>query len=282
MAGRRHWQRRGAMAEIREPDRSETPAEPNSSVLEVGVDVGGTFTDLVLIDPASGAVEVAKVPTSPENQAFGVLNALAETGRPLSEIAGIVHGTTATTNALLERKVARAGLITTHGFRDILELGRRTRPTPYGLTGKLLPLIPRDRRVEVSERMDASGQVLMPLDEPGVESAANALLDAGCEAIVVHFLHAYANPEHERRAARIVARVAETRGLSVHVVAGHLIVSEFREYERGTTATVKRRDPPGPRSLSGTTHRRAEGSRLSGRVAGHAGERRHGLSRRQC
>ena len=219
-------------------NRSPTETSGGSPSLEVGVDVGGTFTDLVLIDPSSGAVTVAKVPTSPENQAFGVLAALADTGRSPSDIAGIVHGTTATTNALLERKVARAGLITTRGFRDVLELGRRTRPTPYGLTGSFTPLIPRDRRLEVAERMDASGTVLTPLDEDGVEAAAITLLDAGAEAIVIHFLHAYANPAHERRAAEIVTSVAESRAVPLHVVAGHTVVSEFREYERGTTAAV--------------------------------------------
>src|SRR5471030_2686020 len=101
----------------------------------VGVDVGGTFTDLILLDEAEGGVRIAKVPTTVENQAFGVLAALAQAGAELAEIGAIVHGTTTTTNALLERKIARVGLITTRGFRDVLELGRRTRPQPYGLRG---------------------------------------------------------------------------------------------------------------------------------------------------
>ncbi|MGH6943706.1 MAG: hydantoinase/oxoprolinase N-terminal domain-containing protein, partial [Geminicoccaceae bacterium] len=109
----------------------------------VGVDVGGTFTDLVLIAPASGEVRIAKVPTTPENQAYGVLNALEAAGVDLARVATVNHGTTTTTNALLERKIARTGLITTRGFRDVLELGRRTRPRPYGLLGRFEPLIPR-------------------------------------------------------------------------------------------------------------------------------------------
>src|SRR4051812_43870219 len=114
----------------------------------VGVDVGGTFTDLVLLDPADGnaPVRIAKVPTTPENQADGVLAALAATGVDLASVDVIVHGTT--TNALLERKVARTGLITTKGFQDVLELGRRTRPQAYGMTGVFEPLIPRELRLE--------------------------------------------------------------------------------------------------------------------------------------
>lgn len=123
----------------------------------VGVDVGGTFTDLILMEPESGAVRLAKVPSTPENQAAGVLAALEGADAALAEVAAIVHGTTVTTNALLERKLSRCGLITTRGFRDVLELGRRTRPNAYGLIGSFTPLIPRERRIEVPERMDAAG-----------------------------------------------------------------------------------------------------------------------------
>ncbi|MCK5275928.1 MAG: hydantoinase/oxoprolinase family protein, partial [Alphaproteobacteria bacterium] len=111
----------------------------------IGVDVGGTFTDLVLMG-ADGQPRIAKVPSTPENQAFGVLAAIAETGASLADVATIVHGTTVTTNALLERKLAKVGLITTRGFRDVLELGRRTRPQAYGLKGQFVPLIPRELR----------------------------------------------------------------------------------------------------------------------------------------
>ena len=165
----------------------------------VGVDVGGTFTDLILLDRESGAIRVAKVPTTVDNQAVGVLAALAETGVPLAEIETIIHGTTTTTNALLERKFSNAGLITTQGFRDVLELGRRTRPNPYGLKGWFEPLIPRERRFEVAERCDAAGAVITPLDEDAVRDAAMKLAAMGCESLVIHFLHAYVNPDHERR-----------------------------------------------------------------------------------
>ncbi len=200
----------------------------------VGVDVGGTFTDLILLDRRSGAIRVAKVPTTIDNQANGVFAALAETGVPLSEIETIIHGTTTTTNALLERKFSRTGLITTKGFRDVLELGRRTRPNAYGLKGWFEPLIPRERRFEVAERCDAEGEVLIPLDEDAVRDAARKLAAMGCESLVIHFLHAYVAPAHERRAAEIAAGVWPNG----YITMGHAILSEYREYERGVTAAV--------------------------------------------
>lgn len=199
-----------------------------------GIDVGGTFTDLILIDDETGDVAIAKVPTTVENQAFGVISALRAVNANLADLSAIVHGTTTTTNALLERKIARVGLITTRGFRDVLELGRRTRPKPYGLIGSFEPLIPRELRREVPERIDADGDVVVPLDEAAVEVAARELLDAGAEALVVHFLHSYLNPDHERRARDIAARIWPNG----HVTAGHAIMSEYREYERGVTAAV--------------------------------------------
>jgi len=199
----------------------------------VGVDVGGTFTDLVLLSP-DGRVQLAKVPSTMDNQAFGVLDALDAAGADLPRVDLIVHGTTTTTNAVLERKLARTGLITTKGFRDVLELGRRTRPQPYGMTGRFSPIIPRDLRLEVPERLLADGSVRTPLDEQAVETAGRALLAKGCEAVVVHFLHAYANPAHELRAAEILRRFWPND----HITLGHALLSESREFERGVTAAV--------------------------------------------
>jgi len=199
-----------------------------------GIDVGGTFTDLVLFDETTGQVRLAKVPTTPENQAHGVLAALDRAGVPLGELDAIIHGTTATTNALLEPKLPRVGLITTRGFRDVLELGRRTRPTPYGLTGRFVPLVPRELRTEAVERMDARGEVVVPLDEASVRAAAEALLEAGCEAVAIHFLHSYRNPAHELRAAEIVRALWP----NAYVTTGHMVLSEYREYERGVAAVV--------------------------------------------
>ncbi len=201
-----------------------------------GIDVGGTFTDLLLTeqDGAGVTVRLAKVPTSIANQAVGVVKAIEAAGASPAELDLIIHGTTATTNAVLERKVAKVGLITTEGFRDVLELGRRTRPRAYGMTGTFEPLIERPFRREVAERMNAQGQVVTPLDEAAVKREAEALAAAGCEAIVVHFLHSYANPAHELRAGEIVRSVWPND----YVTLGHALLSEYREYERGTTASV--------------------------------------------
>ena len=164
------------------------PDSENAQSIIAGIDVGGTFTDLLLV--ADNGVKVVKTPTTVENQAYGVLAALAETGAPLSEIDAIVHGTTTTTNAVLERKLSRTGMITTKGFRDIIEVGRRTRPQPYGMFGRFEPIVSRDLRLEVPERMDAAGRVVVDLDEEAVKEAASQLLNLGCESVVVHFLHA--------------------------------------------------------------------------------------------
>ena len=204
------------------------------SGLVAGVDVGGTFTDLVIFDAATGGVRLAKVPTTLENQAFGVLAALDETNADLASVDLIVHGTTTTTNAVLERKLARTGLITTEGFRDVLELGRRTRPQPYGMKGRFTPVIPRDLRLEVPERMDARGRIVTSLDEAALRVAINQLIASGCEALVIHFLHSYANPSHERRAAEIAAELWPNR----YITCGHALLSESREFERGVTAAV--------------------------------------------
>ena len=200
----------------------------------VGVDVGGTFTDLVMLDLDTGAMRLAKTPTTMDNQAFGVLAALEAAETSLPDVALIVHGTTTTTNAVLERKLSKTGLITTDGFRDVLELGRRTRPNAYGMTGVFRPIIPRDLRLEVAERMDAAGEVITPLDESAMRAAVEALKAEGCEALVIHFLHAYANPAHERRAAEIAAEIWPND----YITMGHALLSENREFERGVTAAV--------------------------------------------
>lgn len=201
-----------------------------------GVDVGGTFTDLLLyeVGPEGEHVRLAKILTTSANQADGVLAAIAQAGVSPRDLDLVIHGTTTTTNAVLERKVAKVGLVTTRGFRDTLELGRRTRPQPYGMTGTFEPLIPRERRIEIDERMNVAGEVVTPLDKAQLRAAIGKLLAMGCESLVVHFLHSYANPAHELRAGEI-ARALWPNG---YVTLGHQLLSEFREYERGTTASV--------------------------------------------
>lgn len=203
------------------------------TAIVVGCDVGGTFTDLILHD-SSGSLHLSKVPTTTVNQAHGVIAALEKTGTSAKGIDLFIHGTTATTNAILERKLATCGLITTMGFRDVLELGRRTRPKPYGLIGTFEPIIPRNLRFEVTERMDSSGSVIDPLAEEEVGEAVKRLLALGAESVVIHFLHSYVNPDHELRAAEIVRSLWPNE----YVTLGHQIIGECREYERGVTAAV--------------------------------------------
>src|SRR5262249_11336610 len=166
---------------------------------QIGVDVGGTFTDLLALDPERGVFRVAKVLSTPEDQSIGFIAGLAELETDLAAVAALVHGTTVATNAGLERKGARGGLVATSGFRDAL--GRRTRPNSYGMTGSFEALLPRDLRAEVPERIDAAGRVLTPLDETAVRQEVHRLRERGAEALVIHFIHAYANPAHEQRCA---------------------------------------------------------------------------------
>ncbi|TSE12316.1 hydantoinase/oxoprolinase family protein [Mesorhizobium intechi] len=217
-----------------EENFSVQPPDSLGSVV-AGIDVGGTFTDLLLVDGRHGGkVHIAKTPTTVDNQAFGVVSALGATGFAIDGIDLIVHGTTTTTNAVLERRLAKTGMITTRGFRDVIELGRRTRPHPYGMTGTFVPVIPRNLRLEVSERVEASGAVNTPLDEAEMREAVKALIAAGCESLVIHFLHSYANPSHERRAAEIAAELWPNG----YITTGHALLSEAREFERGVTASV--------------------------------------------
>ena len=200
----------------------------------LGIDVGGTFTDLIYVDKENNIIEFAKVPTSPKNQAFGVMDAIKKADLKLDQVKLIVHGTTTTTNALLERKLSKTGLITTKGFKDVIELGRRTRPNSYGMQGKFVPIIPRDLRFEVRERVDAKGNVITALNEIEVKQKAEKLLELGCESIVIHFLHSYANNHHEFRAFEIISDFWPNN----YITMGHSLLSENREYERGVTAAI--------------------------------------------
>ena len=200
----------------------------------LGVDVGGTFTDLLLVDQASGAMRIAKVPSTPADQSDGFMAGLAALGETAGGFETVVHGTTVGTNAVLERKGVRCALVTTRGFRDTLELGRRTRPNPWGMFGSFEPIVPRERRFEVTERVDATGAVVTPLDEDEVRAAAEAARAAGAEALVIHFIHAYLNPDHERRAGAIAAEVWS----GAPITLGSDILREVREFERGSTAAL--------------------------------------------
>ena len=213
---------------------AQTAQRERTAERVLGVDVGGTFTDFLLLDPATSKLAVAKVPTTPRDQAEGFMSGIAALGVDLATVRTIVHGTTAATNAVLERKGARCGLITTAGFGDILELARRTRPRLFGLTGEFEALIPRELRVEVRERTDADGEILIPLDEDDVRAAVEKLRALGAEAIAIHFLHSYANPANEQRC------LARVRALwpNDFVSLGSTLLPEIREFERGTIVAL--------------------------------------------
>lgn len=205
----------------------------------IGIDVGGTFTDFTLIDERVGEVKFHKVPSTPHDPSEAIERGIAEMLRQhriaARDVSHIGHGTTVATNLIIERKGAQVGLITTRGFRDILEIGRQTRPHlfDYGV-GKPPALVPRRHRLEVGERMSAQGEVLQGLDEAGVRSAAEAFRAAGLEAVAICFLHAYANPAHEQRAKEIVREVLPQAYVSV----SSEVLPEFREYERLSTTVL--------------------------------------------
>ncbi len=207
--------------------------------MEIGIDIGGTFTDFVCRVP-NQPDHVFKIPSTPADPSRAVLEGIAETlertGLAPDRIERIVHGTTVATNAVLERKGAVTGLITTAGFRDTLELGRQIRTAIYDLeldAETPVFLAPRARRMEVRERVAASGEVVVPLVEADVADAADALVSQGCTAIAICFLFSYQNPAHERRAAEIVA----ARHPHVTLSLSSEVDPAFREYERTAVTT---------------------------------------------
>jgi N-methylhydantoinase A len=205
----------------------------------IGVDSGGTFTDVCLFEEGSGRVEVWKVPSTPDDPSRGIAQgigeAIARVGARPEETSYFGHGTTVATNALIQHRGVRTGLITSEGFRDLLEIGRQKRPELYDLQAdKPEMLVPRDLRLEVPERLRHDGSVETPLDEDALRQAARRLHGTGVEAVAVSFLYGFVDPAHEQAAMRIVA--AELPG--VFACAGHQVAPEFREYERLSTAVV--------------------------------------------
>jgi N-methylhydantoinase A len=204
-----------------------------------GVDIGGTFTDLVVVDETTGAIRVGKVLTTAKDPAHGVeqgIQALLEDARvEPGRVRAVVHGTTLATNALIERKGARTALLTTAGFRDALEIRHEGRYDMYDLLiDPPAPLVPRHLRREVDERLMPDGTVLRPLDEAAARRVIAGLVDDGVEAVAICLLHAYLNPVHERRLAELVREAAP------HVVVSCAsdVVPEIREYERASTTSA--------------------------------------------
>jgi N-methylhydantoinase A len=203
--------------------------------LRVATDIGGTFTDLVVVDGETGEVRIAKVSTTPGDLAQGVLDVIAAGGVEPGEIEQLVHGTTVVINALTERTGARTALVTTAGFRDVLEIGRGNRPDMYNLVSrKPPPFVPRRHRFEVRERVDRHGSVLVPLVLEDIEAVVAACLRDGIEAVAVCLLHAYAHPAHEQQVCERLRDLLP----GVAVTASSEVTREWREYERTSTAVL--------------------------------------------
>lgn len=208
-------------------------------VFRVGIDVGGTFTDFTLLNEESGALGFHKVPSTPHDPSEAIERGLADLLRLYSvdpaDVSYLGHGTTVATNIVIEKKGARTGLITTRGFRDVLELGRQARPSIYDYRIEKPPvLVPRDRRVEVAERIGPDGEELLPLDEASLENAVRRLKAKRVASVAICFLHAYRAPQHEARARAVVARLMP----DVYVSVSSEILPEFREFERVSTTVV--------------------------------------------
>jgi N-methylhydantoinase A len=199
----------------------------------VGVDVGGTFTDLFLLDPTARTFRTCKVPSHRGDESRGFLNGLAALGGA-SAGGSIVHGTTVGTNTLLERRGPRIGIITTRGFRDVLEMRRRDRRRTWGLWGDFVPVADRNMRVEVGERTLADGTIRNAVDAAEVRVAAKLLMEKGAKSVAILFINAYANAENERRALSEVSSVWPNE----YVTASHEVLAEIREFERFSTTAL--------------------------------------------
>jgi N-methylhydantoinase A len=209
-------------------------SKPKKSRTVVGVDVGGTFTDVFFLNEVDGSCDVAKVPSTRSDQSVGIQEGIAQQLKKLSEVSLIIHGTTVGTNALLERKGAKTGIITTRGFRDVIEMRRRDRPETWGLWGMFEPIVSRELRVEVDERVLADGTILTQLDASDVKSAAGKLLSLGAESVCIFFINSYANDTNEKLAVKTLKEIWPND----HITSSSEILPEIREFERCSTATL--------------------------------------------
>src|SRR5947208_2951429 len=213
-------------------EHAARPSTGHRMSVIVGIDVGGTFTDLFRLDAAARTFITAKVPSRRGDEAQGFLNGLRAIGGAAQ--GSIVHGTTVGTNTLLERRGQKIGVITTRGFRDVLEMRRRDRRRTWGLWGDFVPIADRDMRLEVSERTLADGTIRAAVNEEEVRAAAQQLIKQGAQAVAVIFINAYANAENERHALVAVREVWPND----YVCASHEVLSEIREFERSSTTAI--------------------------------------------
>jgi N-methylhydantoinase A len=217
------------------------PRARSGTGLRLGVDVGGTFTDLLLLDEKNGKTYSAKVPSTPQDSSVGVLNGIEkicrEAGIAPSDIAEVMHGTTVATNTVLTNSGALVGLVTTKGYRDVLQIARSYVPGGLGgwvIWNKTPPLAPLELTIEADERMGAKGEVIVPLDERALRASLRQLLDSGIEALTIALFNSYANDAHERRIAQIAQEIAP----HIPVSTSASIMPEMYEYERAETTVV--------------------------------------------
>jgi N-methylhydantoinase A len=231
--------------------------------VRVAVDIGGTFTDVVVFDEAKSSLALAKALSTPAELARGVEEGLAKISVPLDQVLSLIHGSTIVVNAVIERKGAKTALVTTRGFRDVYEIGRINRPESFNPRfRKHRPLVPRENIFEVTERMLADGSVRTPFDEEEAHAAARVIREEGFEAVAVLFLHSYRAPEHEIRMCEIL-RATDP---ALFVSASHELSREYREYERTSTVVANAYVGPKVSQYLGDLERRLRGNKFTGNL----------------
>jgi N-methylhydantoinase A len=240
---------------------SGTTQDQQEFVLRVAVDVGGTFTDVVVFDDVAQSIALAKAHTTPRQFAEGIEHGLAKAAVHPPGVDQLIHGSTIAINAILQRRGARTALLTTRGFRDVYEIGRINRPDAFNLFfRKHRPLVPRELIFEINERVLADGTVEMPLDEAQARRVVDGLVAEGVDAVAVVLLHSYRFPEHERKLVGLIRQAAP----SVFVSASHELVREYREYERTSTTAANAYVGPAVSGYLGALEGRLKDARLRG------------------
>jgi N-methylhydantoinase A len=250
--------------------------------LRLAVDIGGTFTDVVVFDEDKKSLALTKALSTPAELAKGVQEGITKTAIPLEAVLSLIHGSTVVVNAIIERTGAKTALVTTKGFRDVYEIGRINRPESFNPRfRKHRPLVPREDIFEVSERMLADGSVRTPLDEQEARAMARIIREEGFQAAAVLFLHSYRAPEHEVRMCEIL-READP---NLFVSASHELSREYREYERTSTVAANAYVGPKVSQYLGDLERRLRGSGFAGNLMimqSNGGLSDVELARRQC
>ena len=250
--------------------------------MRAAVDIGGTFTDVVVFDEAKGSLSLAKALSTPAELARGVEDGLNKAAVPLDQVLSLIHGSTIVVNAIIERHGAKTALVTTKGFRDVYEIGRINRPESFNPRfRKHRPLVPRENIFEVTERMLADGSVRTPLDEREAREVAAIIREEGFEAVAVLFLHSYRAPDHEIRMCEILRKTDP----NLYVSASHELSREYREYERTSTVVANAYVGPKVSQYLGDLERRLRRNKFAGNLLimqSNGGLSDVEVARRQC